>query len=1128
MVIQNKQTNIYTLDPTFGQLELMHLYLQPNGSELLLATRTGVFTLDLTTGNTAHTGQFGDETIRNRLGKPQTQQPHINWCPTNQFSANKYIWYEMGESARGVTNIEFEHTLYTSNHLRLYPYHQTVGEARMVMWYCQGNTPHARSWKGCNGEDDCGDARILSDHQNSHGEHVGGGVSCDHNYQAVIWSEWPGYQIAVGRTVGKQGIGGVNTHNGRRYHAAVEMVPSDFGDLRAEQESSFQTTNIYFRQYVQAGSNERAKHVRSGEWSGEQSPHYQDGNDDGLQVFVNGGWKNPEMVSLYMGQKYQFRVRVYANGVDNHWPPQGYVRVYADWNGGIPGTSTIYSSENGPTNGFHTFYATMPNNSVDRPWLRLTLSHERPDGPEDFWDNIKNTQIMGEIEDYRLTVTTAADVAITKNDTADPVQLNDIINYDLVVTNNGPNTAQDVQVTDNIPAGTSYVSTAGSAFSCTQNGSNITCTRPTMTTGESHTIRVRLQADNVNYTEVTNQAAVTISNIDIDNSNNTASETTAILQQADVTITKSDSADPVFFGDTFRYDLVVRNNGPHTAQDVTVTDDLPRGIKLTSINGQGFACSRAEQRVTCTRETLNRNESHTIQIYVTADPEYQGTTVNNSAAVSTTTSETNTNNNNDSETTTLIPATDLSIVKTDIQDPVTVGSTVTWRIVAQNHGPLPAENVIISDTIPANLVYTDYTISPIGFASNWACTISGQRWQCTAASMPVGQTTTIILHAGVPADYTAPDATNTAEISSTTGETNSTNNTSSETTTINQLVDLVITKNDNIDPVVANDLLIWSIGVQNNGPGVARQVTMQDALPATMTAADVSFVSTNGWTCDAVTLTCRLNSDLPPGGYAPLIQISTVITDTYGSTLDNTASVAAAEPERNPADNQDTEQTIIGEFRKIIPPAGYIFLHAKHDNDLRLTESEAVLEESDYKASEIIVNQLQVPLQIGLGFELEETAVLCLSNITPCPMSKTIEGITEVISYTITSFEAISPTTSSPLEKIGHQTISLNRYAVEIEQVCPSKCVGFQRHTLPHYAWANDEYFTLILTTKGGRQIECLNCLQMIEAAPGYYELKGHVTLHVTYPNYPDHTQTFLIDGTFVFELIAPFVNDNR
>ena len=1126
LLMRNGQTTAYTLDSTFGQLELMHLYLPPNEGGMLVATRAGVLTIDLATGETGHTGQGSAQTVRNRLGKPATQRPDIHWCPVNQYSANNYVWYEMGETARGVTNIEFHHTLYTSNHLRLYPNHQAVGSARMVMWYCNGNSPQARSWKGCNGADDCHDARILSDHLNSNGDEVGGGVSCDHNYQAVIWSEWPGYQPAIGRTVGKQGLGGVNTHNGRRYYSAVEMVASDFGDMRAEQESSFRTTNVYFRQHVQAGSNERARHVRSGEWSGEQVPKYEDGNDDGLQVYANGAWRNPETVSLYAGQRYQFRVRVYANGVNNYWPSQGFVRVYADWNGNEPGTTTVHSTDHGSNNGFRTFYATMPNNGIAHPWFRLTLSQERPAGIEDIWDGVKNTPIMGEIEDYRLTVTTAADMSITKRDTADPVFLNDIINYDLTVTNHGPNSGQNVQVVDTIPAGTSYVSAAGSGFACSRSGNRVTCTRSAMGVGESRTIRVRLRADNANYALVTNQAAVSISNTDINSGNNRASETTTIRQQADVTVAKSDSADPVFVGETFRYDVVVRNNGPHTAQNVTVVDDLPVGVNFSSVNGQGFSCHRTGRRLTCTRSTLTLNESRTIQIYVTADPSYTGTGVNNVVSVSTSTLETNTSNNNDSEPTSLIPATDLSIVKTDIQDPVTVGDTIEWRIVAQNHGPLPAETVVVMDMIPAGLAYNRHVITLSDGAINWSCSVVGQAWRCATPLMPVGQVATINLYADVPADYTGTETTNTAEISSVTTETTTTNNSSNETTAIGQLVDLVVTKDDNIDPVVANDLLIWSIEVSNKGPGVARQVTLQDALPATMTAADVSFVSTSGWVCDAGTLTCQLNSDLPPGGYAPLIQISTVITDGYGDYLENHVSVAAVEPERNPADNEDGETTTIGQFRKTIPPTGYIFLHARFDDDLRLTETEAPLEERDYTASDVIVNQLQVPLQVGLGFEVEEAAVLCLSNIDPCPFSKRIAGVTEVVSYTISSFEAISPTVGSPLERIGSQTVSLNRYAVENEGLCPSRCVGFNRHLLPHYEWANTEYLILVHTTKGGRQIECTDCLRLVEAEPGYYRLRGQIVLQVTYSGYAEQTQRFLVDGEFIFELIAPFVND--
>ena len=57
---------------------------------------------------------------------------------------------------------------------------------------------------------------------------------------------------------------------------------------------------------------------------------------------------------------------------------------------------------------------------------------------------------------------------------------------------------------------------------------------------------------------------------------NTDSEDTTVIQpQADLSISKTDSIDPVVAGQLLAYTLTVNNAGTQTATDVTVTDTLP-------------------------------------------------------------------------------------------------------------------------------------------------------------------------------------------------------------------------------------------------------------------------------------------------------------------------------------------------------------------------------------------------------------------------------------------------------------------------------------------------------------------------------------------------------------------------
>ena len=57
---------------------------------------------------------------------------------------------------------------------------------------------------------------------------------------------------------------------------------------------------------------------------------------------------------------------------------------------------------------------------------------------------------------------------------------------------------------------------------------------------------------------------------------------------ADLSITKSDSPDPVVAGSQLTYTITVTNAGPSTAHAVNVTDDLPAGTTYVSgVDGNG-------------------------------------------------------------------------------------------------------------------------------------------------------------------------------------------------------------------------------------------------------------------------------------------------------------------------------------------------------------------------------------------------------------------------------------------------------------------------------------------------------------------------------------------------------------
>jgi uncharacterized repeat protein (TIGR01451 family) len=70
-------------------------------------------------------------------------------------------------------------------------------------------------------------------------------------------------------------------------------------------------------------------------------------------------------------------------------------------------------------------------------------------------------------------------------------------------------------------------------------------------------------------------------------------------RSSDISVTKSDSPDPVFKNGQITYMVNVSNNGPDTGTSVMLTDTLPGGVTFVSaISTQGI-CAEGGGTVTC-------------------------------------------------------------------------------------------------------------------------------------------------------------------------------------------------------------------------------------------------------------------------------------------------------------------------------------------------------------------------------------------------------------------------------------------------------------------------------------------------------------------------------------------------
>ncbi len=487
-----------------------------------------------------------------------------------------------------------------------------------------------------------------------------------------------------------------------------------------------------------------------------------------------------------------------------------------------------------------------------------------------------------------------ANLSLSKSDAPDPVNATGTVTYQLTAANSGVSSATTTtRANDTLPAGLTFDG-ANSSPGCTAAGQVVTCDFGPLGPGANSVRTIAATATGAVLGPVVNTATVSSNLPDGTPANNTASQTTTINPAADLQLTKTDTGfDPVNAGDNVTYQLAVKNNGPNNSTGSTVSDTLPTGLTFNP-TGSDPACSAVGQSVTCTFGAIANGATATKNIVAStsaaAAPE-----VTNAAVVAGAQFDQNGANNLDDQTTTVNSA-DVSIEKTDSPDPVDAGDDVTYTLKVTNDGPSDAADVEVTDTLPAGL-----TFNPTGTDAD--CSEAGGTVTCDFDT--VAAFTNVSKDVVVTTDFTAvPSVDNTAEVSTTTSDSNLGNNTDTETTTVNA-ADLSIDKTDSPDPANAGDEVTYTLEVTNAGPSDAANVTSTDTLPAGLTfdsSLDNCFLSGGDVICDFGTVAANDT------------ETQTFIVDTDSAaapSVDNTATVGSDTPDPNNANDSDTETTTV-------------------------------------------------------------------------------------------------------------------------------------------------------------------------------------------------------------------------
>src|SRR6266404_2299775 len=291
-------------------------------------------------------------------------------------------------------------------------------------------------------------------------------------------------------------------------------------------------------------------------------------------------------------------------------------------------------------------------------------------------------------------VSPSADVSASKSGPA-AINAGANFNYTITVANAGPSTATSVSVTDNLPAGVTFVSaTAGGVLS---GGQVLWNNIGDLAAGSSTNLILTVTAP-AGGASLSNTATVSSPVSDPNPTNNTSPPVlTSVGPVADVAVSKSAPVN-VNLGASFAYTISVTNLGPSTATGLSVTDSLPASVTFVSASGGGTVNG---SQVLWTNFSLAAATATNFTLNVIA-PNALSSLTNIASGGGSTPDPNPTNNTTPPVITSVGALADLAVSKSA---PASINATANfdYTITVTNLGPTTASSVMVTDNLPVSV-----------------------------------------------------------------------------------------------------------------------------------------------------------------------------------------------------------------------------------------------------------------------------------------------------------------------------------------------------------------------------------------------------------------------------------------
>jgi uncharacterized repeat protein (TIGR01451 family) len=378
------------------------------------------------------------------------------------------------------------------------------------------------------------------------------------------------------------------------------------------------------------------------------------------------------------------------------------------------------------------------------------------------------TTVINPITELSLSRSAPTSVNVGKNAT-----------FTYTVSNAGPSTANNVVVTEPLPAGAMSRVAAGSSSDCTLTSDTITCAFGSLAAGASDTRTIVLTANPPAAPGFDSTATVASDeNADSNPANDSVTGSIVVRRVADLQVSVQANPLVIHAGGHSVITASARNEGPSDVEEVVVSYTLPAGLSHHAAASDP-SCSLKAATVTCELGTMTRFQNKSVAIGVSAN----GTGVVNSPLTNTVSIDgaavdPDWGDNTRSADLNVTPASDLSLTVAADPGTVTAGQPITYDLDVHNAGPNNGFNVKVSAPLPAGMTFT-------AAGSSAGCSAVGGSVECTLGNVPNGATVprTVVLATSA---ATAATAELTFTVNRILFDPNASNNTASASTTVNR------------------------------------------------------------------------------------------------------------------------------------------------------------------------------------------------------------------------------------------------------------------------------------------------------------------------------------------------------